>query len=121
VVAARVPLTLELLVQAGLSPRESLPIDRALVDARRAALRVYTLAGDVLAIGRFHATPASRTATAVRVMRRWSGGRAMPWGAGFVGVTLLLPHRSALVGDDPEALSPPQVLNRCVRGILAAC
>jgi len=121
VVAARVPLTLELLVQAGLSPGESLAIDRALVDARRAALRVYTLAGDVLALGRFHAAPAPRPASGVRVMRRWSGGRAMPWGDGFVGVSLVLPHRSALVGDDPEVLSPPQVPNRCVRGILAAC
>lgn len=120
-VPARVPPTLELVVQAGLSPGESLATDRALVDARRAALRVYTLAGDVLAIGRFHAAPASRAGSGVCVTRRWSGGRAMPWGDGFVGVSLLLPHRSALVGDDPEALSPPQVLNRCVRGILAAC
>jgi lipoate-protein ligase A len=116
-----VPPTLELLVQAGLSPGESLAIDRALIDGRRAALRVYTLAGDVLALGRFHAAPAARPASDVRVMRRWSGGRAMPWGDGFVGVSLVLPHRSALVGDDPEALSPPQVPNRCVRGILAAC
>src|SRR5262249_34328169 len=34
------------------------------------------------------------------------------------GVSLALPHRSALVGDDPWMLSPEQVMNRCVRGLL---
>jgi len=54
-------------------------------------------------------------------MRRWSGGRAMAWGEGFVGISLVLPHRSALVSTNPDALAPAQVMNRCVRGILAAC
>ena len=44
----------------------------------------------------------------------------MPAGAGFVIVTLALPHRSALVGDDPTVLAPEQVLNRGVRGLLGA-
>src|SRR5262249_12757450 len=125
---AAVPPTLALIVQPGLAPGESLATDRALLDAvtsgtlaATGALRVYTLAGDVLAIGRFHASPGPRPESGIRVMRRWSGGRAMPWGDGFVGVSVVLPHRSALVSADPEALAPSQVMNRCVRGILAAC
>src|SRR5439155_21488257 len=95
----------------------------AVVDPSRrpwGALRVYTLAGDVLSLGRFHCAPESPDVD-VRVMRRWSGGRAMPAGEGFVVVSLLLPHRSALVSTDPATLAPTQVINRCVRGILAAC
>lgn len=44
----------------------------------------------------------------------------MPAGTGFVIVTLALPHRSALVGDDPSVLAPEQVMNRGVRGLLGA-
>jgi hypothetical protein len=45
----------------------------------------------------------------------------MPWGDGFVGLSLVLPHRSALAAADPLALAPEQVMNRCVRGVLRAC
>src|SRR2546426_2361051 len=45
----------------------------------------------------------------------------MPWGEGFVGLSLVLPHRAALVASDPFALAPEQVMNRYVRGILEAC
>jgi lipoate-protein ligase A len=117
-----VPHSLDLIVQPGLSPGESLAADRRLLDeaarARRGALRVYTLAGEVLALGRYHLAPSP--GTGVRVWRRHSGGRAMPWGDGFVGVSLVLPHRAALVASDPLALAPEQVMNRYVRGILEA-
>jgi hypothetical protein len=43
----------------------------------------------------------------------------VPLGNGFVSITLVLPHRSALVSADPRALRPEQALNRCVRGLLA--
>jgi lipoate-protein ligase A len=54
-------------------------------------------------------------------MRRLSGGRAVPFGGGFVGVSLILPHRSTWFGSNPFALAPYQVLNRYVRGVLEAC
>jgi len=121
-------LALELVVQQGLSPAASLAADRALLaeaadPARRATgvLRVYDLVGDVLSLGRFHLAPDAPPSAPIAVWRRHSGGRAMPWGDGFVGVSLVLPHRSALVSSDPLALAPDQVLNRCVRGILGAC
>ena len=116
--------TLDLIVQPGLSPRESLAADRQLLDEApggRAALRVYDLAGETLSLGRYHLAPEPVAAGDVTVWRRRSGGRAMPWGAGFIGLSLVLPHRSWLEADDPFALAPEQVMNRCVRGLLEAC
>jgi len=124
-----VPHTLDLIVQPRLSPARSLATDRVLLgevrgrtDLRSGVLRVYDLAGEVLSLGRYHLAPDGPSPRGgVRLWRRHSGGRAMPWGEGFVGVSLVLPHRSALIASEPLALTPEQVLNRHVRGILEAC
>lgn len=83
----------------------------------RPLLRLYELTGDILSLGRFHPV-SDRSPLSDKLHRRHSGGRCVPFGDGFLGVSIVLPHRSALVADDPFALTPPQVLNRCVRGIL---
>jgi len=57
----------------------------------------------------------------VTLYRRHTGGRALPNGDGFIGVSLILPHRSSLFSDEPFALAPYQVLNRYVRGFMEAC
>jgi lipoate-protein ligase A len=120
-----VPHCLDLIVQPRLAPPCSLATDRFLLagTAResRATLRVYDLTGDVLSLGRYHLAPMAPPHASVALMRRHSGGRAMPWGDGFVGVSLVLPHRSALVSPDPLALAPAQVMNRYLRGVLEAC
>jgi lipoate-protein ligase A len=85
-------------------------------------LRVYGLAGEVLSIGRYHlVSDAMADSRAIRVHRRRSGGRAVPCGDGFVGLTLVLPHRAFLFADDPLGLAAYQVMNRYARGILEAC
>ncbi|HLK10192.1 MAG TPA: hypothetical protein VKW76_02305 [Candidatus Binatia bacterium] len=113
-------LPLGLLVESGIAPGESSARDRALLAAaaveRVGFLRVYELVADALVLGRYHRRPAGGD---VLVDRRLAGGRAAPGGPGFVGVSLVLPHRAALVADDPLALAPEQVMNRCVRGVLA--
>ncbi|MEA2624617.1 MAG: hypothetical protein QOD06_662 [Candidatus Binatota bacterium] len=86
--------------------------------AHPGVLRVYGTRGDFVSIGRYHRT-AGRSTTPP-IWRRLSGGRALPFGRGFVGVSLVLPHRSALVSEEPFALAPYQVPNRYVRGILKA-
>ncbi len=120
--------SLECIVQTGVAPSASLAIDRALLSAvrdgarrGRGVLRVWTAAGRLVALGRYHCAQEPAAAGGVACCRRLSGGRAVPFGEGFLGVTLALPHRSALVADDPFALAPEQVLNRCVRGLLEAC
>ena len=110
------PVTL--VVQPGISPAASLGADAGALAAGACALRVYALAGDVLALGRYHLLPSGTSSTRVRLHRRYSGGRATAFGDGFVGIALSLPHRSALVSAEPLALAPEQVINRCVRGIL---
>ena len=74
--------------------------------------------GEVVSIGRWQLAPAPAAAADVMLMRRHSGGRAAAFGAGFVGVTLVLPTRGALV-DAAAPLRPEQVMNRYLRGILA--
>jgi hypothetical protein len=118
-------LTVEVIAQPELDPGGSHALDvallaRAAAQAQRAWLRVYSLACDVLSLGRYHVAPAGHPQGAVIVQRRLGGGRVLPLGHGFVVVSLTLPHRSALVGDEPLALRPEQVLNRCVRALLAA-
>jgi lipoate-protein ligase A len=117
---------LDLVVQPGLDPALAAATDRHLMQAvrlreREAALHVYDLAGDVVSLGRYHLAPESDPDAGVRLARRHGGGRVWPAGEGFVGFSLILPHRSALVGDDPLALTPERALNRCVRGFLQGC
>jgi lipoate-protein ligase A len=111
---------LGLIVEPSTTPPASRCADRALlaraVAEGRGTLRVSRFEGDVLALGRWHLGPVG--APDVEVHRRLTGGRAAAAGAGFVNVSLALPHRSALVAEDPFALAPEQVLNRAVRGLL---
>ena len=123
------PLSRELpvVVEPGLTPEESLARDRFLLDAVvaeptrwPAALRVYEVVGEIVSIGRWQLAPAAPAGGGVHLMRRHAGGRAAAFGTGFVGVTLVLPRRGALLEPGPAALRPEQVVNRYVRGVLGA-
>lgn len=116
---------LEFLFQEEVEPARGLATDRYFLNSfhkgnrsRAGVLRVYTGGGDVVSAGRFHLISAG--ATSARIWRRLSGGRALLFGEGFLGFSLLLPHRSALVSDEPFHLSPYQVPNRYARGLLTA-
>lgn len=117
---------IDFIVENHVSPARSLAADRHFMHAvqrasrtRNAVLRVYTFGGDVLALGRYHLAPnGPADVNGVRLVRRQAGGRTLPFGDGFIGVSLILPHRSALFANDPCALAPYQVMNRYVRGIL---
>jgi lipoate-protein ligase A len=116
-------LTVEVFAQRDLDPAASHAVDVELVeraprDPRRACLRVYSLAGEVLSLGRYHLAPAGDPDAAVRLHRRLGGGRVLPLGPGFAVLSFVLPHKSALVADEPLALRPEQVLNRYVRGLI---
>jgi len=121
--------TLDFIVQPGITPRHSLAEDSHFLHVvgrpsrlRLGVLRVYDFAGPWVSLGRYHLAPQHmHPASGIQLYRRHSGGRAIPFGDGFVGLTLVLPHRSALFSADPFALAPYQVMNRYVRGILEAC
>jgi hypothetical protein len=84
-----------------------------------AILCTYTLAGDVLSLGRHHVVPSQAPSSGVGLARRLGGGRAAPLGAGFAGVVLALPRRASLLAPG-TTLVPEQILNRYVRGLLGA-
>lgn len=111
--------------QRDVAPAIGVATDRYLLGtlgrrARPGVLRVYTLPGDVLAAGRWHLAPSAATELGDAFVRRLTGGRALALGEGYLGISLLLPHRSALVADDPLALAAFQVPNRYVRGLMRA-
>jgi hypothetical protein len=112
--------TLGLIVEPSTTPSTSRFTDTALLERAVArghgTLRVSVLSGPVLALGRYHLAPAG--APDVTLHRRLTSGRASASGDGFVQVSLALPHRSALVSEEPLALAPEQILNRAVRGVL---
>jgi lipoate-protein ligase A len=117
-------LTVDVLVQRELDPAASLALDLHLLELasqqpRRAWLRVYALAGEVVSLGRYQVAPAEDAEGPVRLHRRRGGGRVLALGPGIAVLSLTVPHRSALVGDDPLALRPEQALNRWARALLA--
>ncbi len=121
-------ITADFVTQEKIEPAMSLAADRHFMTAvrrasrmRPAVLRIYSFGGDAVSIGRYHLAPPNDQAAAPRLWRRHTGGRAVPFGDGFIGLSLVLPHRSALYSDDPLVLAPYQVMNRYVRGILEAC
>jgi lipoate-protein ligase A len=93
---------------------------RAAADPERGHLRTYTVAEeDAVLVGRYHVVPPRGLVPGtVALHRRRSGGRVVPFGDGFLGLSLVLPHRSALVAGHALALDPAQVINRCARGLL---
>jgi lipoate-protein ligase A len=113
--------------QPDVTPSTGVATDRYLVGtlgkagrARPGVLRVFTFPGDVLAAGRWHLAPPGVAAAGDGFQRRITGGRALALGEGYVGISLLLPHRSALVAEEPLSLTPAQVANRYVRGLMRA-
>ncbi len=118
--------TLGYLLQRDVTPSIGVATDRYLLSTlgrnrgRSGVLRVSAFPGDVLAAGRWHLAPPDVGALGEAFVRRPVGGRALALGEGYLAVSLLLPHRSALVADDPLALAPAQVPNRYVRGLMRA-
>ncbi len=107
-----------------ISPAQSTAADLALMSgakvSRAPILRVYTYPDDVVLMGRFHRMPLpsnSRRQGTLLVMRQ-TGGRVFPSGQGFVQFSLILPHQSFLLSDDPQHIAPFQILNRYVRPLL---
>jgi hypothetical protein len=116
--------SLQVVARAGASCDASRALDLAIAAHVRErpdclVLSGVGIPGELVSLGRFHVAPSGDPNGRVAVQRRTGGGRVVPLGDGFVVIALAMPHRSALVADDPLALRPEQVLNRCVRGALA--
>src|SRR6266404_567454 len=95
--------------QENVAPSIGLATDRHLLATlgkalrpRPGVLRIYSFPGDVLAAGRWHLAPPAAADAGEAFVRRMTGGRALALGEGYLGVSLLLPHRSALAAETDD-------------------
>ena len=122
------PITAECIFEEDVPVGQSLAADHFLLssfsrpDGRQSpVLRIFSLAEPCLLLGRYQPLPPGVCCTstgATLLQRRWTGGRAVPGGPGFLGVSLVLPAPWDLLTDPSRHLPPELVLNRYVRGVL---
>lgn len=80
---------------------------------------VYGTAGRRLSLGRYHAWDGPCDRNGVEAWRRLSGGRVTGSGEGWIGVAMVLPHRTAMLSARDSTIAPAQVINRHIRGLIA--
>lgn len=111
-------LKTDLIVSPGLSPHATTAADAYRLaqsnepstgsDApKRPLLRVYSLERPSILVGRYQSIPEiHRVGTGEGevppVGRRLTGGRAVPAGPGFAGISLILPRAWELTGNNPN-------------------
>ena len=115
---------LDLVVASALAPDTLLGLEAHLLDrivARETApvALVYSLAGRCVSIGRYRLYAGAAERGGIGAMRRFTGGRVVGGGAGWIGLALMLPNRAALLKEDASRLKPDQIMNRYARGMLA--
>jgi lipoate-protein ligase A len=81
-------------------------------------LLIYSMPGKMLSLGRYHLYDGPIERGGLTAWRRFTGGRVVGSGEGWIGIALILPSRAALLPERDAKLKPDQVMNRYVRGIL---
>ncbi|MGH7778298.1 MAG: lipoyl protein ligase domain-containing protein [Candidatus Binataceae bacterium] len=92
------------------------------VAAQRIAptLIVYASPEKTVSLGRYHLYSGAAQRAGIGAARRLTGGRAIGAGDGWLSIALIVPRVGALLSERDAALKPDQVMNRYVRGLLAA-
>jgi lipoate-protein ligase A len=108
-----------------IEPSVLLGLELELVEAAAAARRpptlvVHSAPHPALALGRYHLYSGAPQTGASSALRRMTGGRAAGAGPGWIWIAIVAPDRTALAPEDLRTLAPEQVINRHVRGLLAA-
>jgi hypothetical protein len=83
-------------------------------------LLLFQFPGEVISLGRYHLYGGPAARGPITAYRRLTGGRIVNPGSGWIGCSLILPSRTALLGERDAGLRPDQVMNRYVRGATAA-
>jgi len=83
-------------------------------------LVIFHFPDEIVSIGRYHLYDGPSARGGITAYRRLTGGRIINPGAGWIGCSLLLPSRTATLDQRDAKLRPEQVMNRYVRGPLAA-
>jgi hypothetical protein len=113
---------MQLTVVEALEARDWPRSTQGLLTAAEPHLLVSRLTGGALALGRWQLASDALSESGLEKpwVRRATGGRTVALGEGLLAVAMVLPHRSALVSADPEALPAGSFLNRAVRPLLEA-
>jgi lipoate-protein ligase A len=114
----------DVVMMQGVEPWHLLGLEAHLLEAvatkeARPILLVYAMRGRVLSLGRYHTYDGTPARANLIAMRRFTGGRVVGSGEGWLGLALIVPSRGALLPEREIRLKPDQVMNRYVRGILA--
>lgn len=114
----------DIVIRQGVEPSHLLGLQTHLVEAvattqTRPLLLIYTMRGRVLSLGRYHLYDGPIERARLSASRRFTGGRVIGAGEGWLGLALILPSRDALLPAHDLKLKPDQVMNRYVRGLLA--
>jgi lipoate-protein ligase A len=92
---------------------------RTVSDGATAPLMLlYQFPGNVISLGRYHLYGGPSSRGAIGAYRRLTGGRIINPGAGWIGCSLVLPSRAALLAERDARIRPEQVMNRYTRGAL---
>jgi len=116
---------LDAIVIPSISAWDLLGLELHLIDAVGAhrsdpTLIVHSTSGRAVSIGRYHLYGGAPEHDGIAATRRLTGGRAIGAGEGWIGVALIAPGWGALLPERDANLKPDQVMNRHVRGLLAA-
>jgi lipoate-protein ligase A len=108
----------------GVEPWHLLGLQAHLLEAvatkeTRPVLLIYSMRGRMLSLGRYHLYDGPIERGGLSALRRFTGGRVVGAGEGWLGLALMLPSRDALLPDRDIKLKPDQVMNRYARGLLA--
>jgi lipoate-protein ligase A len=119
-----VTTTFDIVMMQGVEPWHLLGLEAHLLEAvatraTRPILIIYTMRGRLLSLGRYHLYDGVASRADLSAFRRFTGGRVVGAGEGWLGLALILPSRDALLPDHDIKLKPDQVMNRYVRGLLA--
>lgn len=106
-------------------PAELLGLQLHLLDTVKSigaapVLLLFQFPGEIVSLGRYHLYDGPATRGAITAYRRLTGGRLINPGAGWIGCSLVLPTRTAALDEHDAKLRPEQVMNRYVRGAMAA-
>jgi lipoate-protein ligase A len=107
----------------GVEPSHLLGLQTHLLEAvsttqTRPVLLIYTIRGRLLSLGRYHLYDGPIERARLSAYRRFTGGRVLGAGEGWLGLALILPSRDALLPAHDLKLKPDQVMNRYIRGLL---
>ncbi len=112
---------LDAIILPSIAPLELAGLELYLLERLSApTLIVFASPGRMVSLGRYHLYAGALERAGISAMRRLTGGRAVGAGDGWISIALILPHIGALLPERDAALKSDQVMNRYVRGLLAA-